>query len=109
MINGKDKRTHPSPRPPPVTLNSQWCTTSIIIKHKEIATFPSSILYHLLKKVNRKVQGLPQAQVISNTMMAGSKNTQDKDMSCKHKKKNMQVWNMPRLKHSCHEAHRNTL
>ena len=50
------KRMHPSPQPLPVTSNSQCCT-SIIIKHKEIATFPSSILHHLLKKVNRKVQG----------------------------------------------------
>ena len=75
---------HTSPRPPPVTSNSQCCTSNFI-KHKEIATFPSSILHPALKKVNRKVQGVPQAQVASNTMMAGSKNTQDKDMSCKHK------------------------
>ena len=93
------KRTQPSPRSPPVTSNSQCCT-SIIIKHKEIATFSSSILHHLLKKVNRKVQGVPQKQVTSSTMMAGSKNTQDKDMSCKHKKH-------AGLKHACltHACH----
>ena len=74
MINGKDQKHTPSP--PPVTSNSQCCT-SIIIKHKEIATFPFSILHPLIKKVNRKVQGIPQAQVAFNTMMAVSKITQD--------------------------------
>ena len=96
----KIKRTHQSPRPPPVTSNSQCCT-SIIIKNKEIATFTSSILHHLLKKVNRKVQGVPQAQVTSNTMMVGSKNTQDKDMSCKHKKH--AGLKHARLTHACHD------
>ena len=85
------KRTHPSPRPPPVTSNSQCCT-SIIIKHKEIATFPSSILH----------QGVPQAQVTSNTMMAGSKNAQDKDMSCKHK--NHAGLKHARLTHAFHDS-----
>ena len=94
----KIKRTHPSPQPPPVTSNSQCCT-SIIIKHKEIATFPSSILHHLLKKVNRKSR-VPQAQVTPNTMMAGSKNTQDKDMSCKHN--NYAGLKHARLTHTCH-------
>ena len=98
----KIKRTHPSPRPPPVTSNSQCCT-SIIIKHKEIATFPSSILHHLLKKVNRKVQGVPQAQIKSNTMMAGSKNTQDKDMSYEHNKKHAGLKHA-RLTHACHDS-----
>ena len=103
------KRTHPSPRPPAVTSNSQCCI-SIIVKHKENATFPSSIMHHLLKNVNRKVQGVPQTQVTSKTMMAGSKNTQDKDMSCKHtQKKNMQVWNMHVLHMHVMTAHGNTL
>ena len=99
------KRTHPFPRPPPVTSNSQCCT-SIVIKHKIIATFPSSILHHLLKKVNRKVQGVPQAQVTSNTMMAGSKNTQDKNMSCKHthtQKKHAGLKHA-RLTHACYDS-----
>ena len=39
---------------------------AIIIKHKEIATFSSSITFF-------------------NTMVAGNKNLQDKDMSCKQK------------------------
>ena len=103
MINGKDQRTHPSPRPPPVTSNSQCCT-SIIIKHKEIATFPSSILHPLLKKVNRKFQGVPQAQVASNTMMAGSKITQDKDMSSKPTQKKHARLKHARLTHACHDS-----
>ena len=72
------------------------------MKHNKIATFPSSILHLLLKKVNNKVEGVPQAQVASNT-----KNTQDKDMSCKHK--NIQVWNMHVLHMHVMTAHENTL
>ena len=94
------KCTHPSPRPPPVTSNSQ-CYTSIIIKHKEIATFPSSILHLLLKKVNRKVQGVPQAQVASYTMLAGSKNTQDR--TCHVNTKNASLVHA-RLTHACHDS-----
>ena len=90
------KRTHPSHRPPPVTSNSQYCT-SIIIKHKEIATFPSSILNPLLKKDNRKVQRVSQAQVASNTNI-----TQAKDMSCKHKKH--AGLKHTRLTHACHDS-----
>ena len=38
-----------------------------------IVTLPLSFCTFLLKKVNRKIQGVPQAQVTANTMMAGSK------------------------------------
>ena len=96
------KRTHPSPQPPPVTSNSQCCT-SIIIKHKEIVTFPSSIMHHLLKKANRKAQEVLQAQVTSNTKMAESKNTQDKDTSCKHTKTHAGLKHA-RLTHASHDS-----
>ena len=66
MINGKDQTHAPSPRPPAVTSNSQ-CWTSIIVKHKEIAAFSSSIL-HIFIKESKKIsndQELIQSYPIS--------------------------------------------
>ena len=74
IINGKNQTHTP-------IASTTSCYVGFSVLHKETATVPSSILH-----ANRKVQGVPQAQVASNTMMAGSKNTQAKDLSCKHKK-----------------------
>ena len=89
------------PQKPSVTSNSQCCT-SIIIKPKEIATFPSSILHPLLKKVNRKVQGVPQTQVASNTMMAGSRTHRTK--TCHINTKKHPGLKHARLTHACHDS-----
>ena len=59
---------------------------AIIIKHKEIATFSSSILHHFIQHY---------------------KNIQDKNILCKWK--NMQVWNMQVLHMHVKTAHLNTL
>ena len=42
---------------------------------KKLQHFHLPLCTFLLKKVNRKVQGVPQAQGLANTMISGSKNT----------------------------------
>ena len=70
---------------------------------KKLQHFHLPLCTFLLKKVNRKVQGVPQAQVAANTMISGSKNTKDKNMSCKHTKTHAGLQHA-RLTHAYHDS-----